>query len=137
MEKVVMLTARTETGYCCSCDILPGWVVTGSDNFEIFKKEVQESIDFYVDCAKEDGDEYPAVFDGEYEMVYKFDVRCLLEYYRERGIFTFSALEKITGINQKQLAHYASGRSVPRPEQTRKIANGLHQLADTLLTVTV
>ena len=34
MEQVIMKVARTETGYGCSCDILPGWVVTGSDNFE-------------------------------------------------------------------------------------------------------
>lgn len=127
--------ARTETGYCCDCPLLPGWVVTGNDNFDEFKKYVQESIDFYVDCARQDGDPYPAVFDGEYQIIYKFDVASLLEYYR--GIFSFSALQTITGINQKQLCHYASGLKKPRPQQVEKIANGLHQLAKELLTVTV
>lgn len=135
MEKVIMDVAHTETGYGCCCDLLPGWVVAGSDNFEKFKEEVQESIDFYVDCAKEDGSGYPAVFDGEYEIVYKFDVGSLLDYYR--GIFSFSALQTITGINQKQLCHYASGISKPRPKQAQKIADGLHRLAKDLLTVTV
>lgn len=80
-----MDTARTENGYSCACDLLPGWVVACSGDFEQFKKEVEDSIKFYVDCAKEDGDEYPAVFDGEYEIVYKFNVQSLLEFYR--GIF--------------------------------------------------
>lgn len=135
MEKILMNVARTQTGYCCDCDLLPGFIVTGSDNFDEFKKEVQESIDFYVSCAKEDGDEYPAVLDGEYEVAYKFDVESLLEYYR--GIFSFSALQTITGINQKQLSHYASGISKPRPAQTKKIANGLHKLAEELMSITV
>lgn len=135
MEKVLMNTARTENGYCCSCELLPGWIVTHSGDFDSFKKYVQESIDFYLDCAKQDGDEYPAVFDGEYEVVYQFDVASLLEYYR--GIFSFSALQTITGINQKQLCHYASGIKKPRPQQVRKIADGLHRLAHELMTVTV
>lgn len=135
MEQVVMETARTETGYCCSCELLPGWIVTGSDDFDAFKKEVQESVETYVEWAKEDGDDYPAVFDGEYQLIYKFNVGALLEYYR--GIFSFSALQTITGINQKQLCHYASGISKPRPKQAAKIADGLHRLAKDLLTVTV
>lgn len=103
--------------------------------FDKFKREVVDSIRFYVDCAKKDGDEYPAVFDGEYELIYKFDVQSLLLYYQ--GIFSFSALQTITGINQKQLSHYAAGRSKPRPQQAEKIANGLHALAKDLMAVTV
>ncbi|WP_455996906.1 hypothetical protein [Phocaeicola barnesiae] len=135
MDKVVIETARTENGYSGACELLPGWIVASSGNFENFKKEVVDSIRFYVDCAKKDGEEYPAVFDGEYELVYKFDVQSLLLYYQ--GIFSFSALQTITGINQKQLAHYAAGRSKPRPQQAEKIAKGLHDLAKDLMSVTV
>lgn len=130
-----MDTAITETGFCCSCSLLKGWVCTGSPDFEEFKKYVQESVDIYIKWAKEDGNEYPKVFDGDYELVYKFDVRSLLDFYR--GIFSFSALQEITGINQKQLAHYASGVSKPRPVQAEKIRNGLHRLAKQMMTVTV
>lgn len=135
MEKVVMNTARTENGYSCECDLLPGWVVAYTGDFDGFKEYVKGSIDFYVEGAKEDKEPYPAVFNGEYEIVYKFDVQSLLEYYR--GIFSFSALQTITGINQKQLAHYASGISKPRKAQADKIAAGLHKLADKLRTITV
>ena len=64
-----------------------------------------------------------------------FNAQSLLLYYQ--GIFSFSALQTITGINQKQLAHYAAGRSKPRPQQAEKIANGLHALAKDLMAVTV
>lgn len=135
MEKIVVDTARTENGYSCSCSLLPGWVVAYTGDFNGFRDYVKESIDFYVEAAKEDGEAYPKVFDGDYEILFKFDVQSLLEYYR--GIFSFSALQTITGINQKQLAHYASGLSKPRKAQAEKIAAGLHALADELHVVTV
>ena len=130
-----MDTARTEQGYSCACSLLPGWVVAYTGDFDGFRNYVKECIDFYIEGAKEAGESYPAVFDSEYEIVYKFDVQSLLDYYR--GIFSFSALQTITGINQKQLAHYASGLSKPRPAQAEKIANGLHKLAEELQVVTV
>jgi hypothetical protein len=58
----------------------------------------------------------------------------LLYFYQK--IFSFSALQHLTGINQKQLAHYAAGRSRPRKEQTEKIINGFHRLAEDLNKVT-
>lgn len=135
MEQVVMKTSYTSSGYCCMCDLLPGWTVSGSKDFGKFKAYVQESIDFYLDCAKKDGDEYPAVFDGEYEVVYVFDVCALLNYLQ--GTFTFAGLQTITGINQKQLAHYAAGRSKPRLQQAQKIKEGLQSFAENLRTVSV
>lgn len=135
MEQVVMKTSYTESGYCCMCDLLPGWTVSGSKNFEKFKAYVQESIDFYLHCAKKDGDEYPALFDDEYEVVYQLDTCALLNYLQ--GTLTFSGLQAITGINQKQLAHYAAGRSKPRYQQERKIKEGLQAFANNLKTVAV
>ena len=41
------------------------------------------------------------------------------------GIFTKAALERITGINQKQLGHYASGIKKPRRAQVEKIEKAL------------
>ena len=85
-----MKASRTDSGYCCVCDLIPGWVVAYTGGIDGFKDYVQESIDFYIEGRKEDGESYPAVFDGEYEVVYDFDVATLLDYYR--GIFSFSAL---------------------------------------------
>lgn len=135
MEKVMMKASRTDKGYCCACDLLPGWVVAYTGDMDGFKSYVQESVDFYIEGRKEDGGAYPAVFDGEYEILYDFDVATLLDYYR--GIFSFAALQVITGINQKQLSHYASGVSVPRPKQVEKIKAGLRCLAKDIQMVTL
>ncbi|MCI7599027.1 MAG: hypothetical protein SOY06_03610 [Prevotella sp.] len=135
MEKVIMKAARTDNGYCCSCDIIPGWVVAYTGDIDGFKDYVQESVDFWLEGRREKGEEYPKVFDGDYELVYDFDIATLLDYYR--GVFSFSALQTITGINQKQLAHYASGVSSPRPKQAEKIKTGLRKLAKDIEMVTV
>lgn len=135
MTKIIINTARTENGYSGNCDLLSGWIVACSGSFSEFKKEVEESIQFYIDCAKEDGEQYPSEFDDVYELEYKFDVQSLLLFYQ--GIFSYSALENITGINQKQLAHYAAGRCKPRKQQSEKIANGLKSLAIEMMSITV
>lgn len=135
MEKVIMKAARTDNGYCCSCDIIPGWVVAYTGDIDGFKDYVQESVDFWLEGRREKGEDYPKVFDVDYELVYDFDIATLLDYYR--GVFSFSALQTITGINQKQLAHYASGVSSPRPKQAEKIKTGLRKLAKDIEMVTI
>jgi hypothetical protein len=50
-------------------------------------------------------------------------------------IFTNAALEKLTGINQKQLQHYSTGHRNPRIEQRNKIEKALHDLGKELLSV--
>jgi hypothetical protein len=41
--------------------------------------------------------------DGEYEIEYRYDVQSIRGYYA--NVFTKPALERLTGINQKQLHH--------------------------------
>ena len=135
MEKVIVDVAKTPSGYSASIDIIPGWVLGTSGSFDDFKMELQESIDIFVEWAKEDGDEYPSVFDGEYSFEYKFNVESLLHCYN--GILSRAALSRLTGINEKQLGHYACGRSRPRQAQKIKIIKGLHRLGNELLAVSV
>ena len=101
----------------------------------ISNKELQESIDIFIKWAKEDGEEYPSIFDGEYSFEYKFNIESLLCCYN--GILSRAALSRISGINEKQLGHYACGRSRPRQAQKVKIIEGLHRLGNELLAVTV
>ena len=69
----------------------------------------------------------------DYVVTYKFDTESLLSYYK--GIFTNAALERITGINQMQISHYATGLKKPRPAQVKKIETALHDLGKELLAV--
>jgi hypothetical protein len=66
----------------------------------------------------------------EIEIEFVYDVASFLNYYSK--VFSKAGLERITGINQKQLGHYASGIKRPRPNTVKKIETSLHNLADDL-----
>ena len=97
-KTVIIRVARMDDGYSAACDMIDGWVVAVTGDFCSLQKEVKESIEFYLDCAKLDGDKYNPIFDENYKLEYQFDVRSLICYYQK--IFSLAALEYITGINQ-------------------------------------
>jgi predicted RNase H-like HicB family nuclease len=99
------------------------------------KQNMIESIEFYAETCKNAGMTYPSYLDGDYEVLYKFDIESLLSYYQ--GIFSNSALETLTGINQKQLWSYAHGKSKPRPAQVKKIEQSLHSLGRELISLSL
>ncbi len=132
MEKVIVTVELSENNYSSYVEMLPGCVSTGK-TFEELKNNMQEAVEFHLETSREFGDEIAAVFDADFELVYKFDTTSLLQHYR--GIFTNSALERITGINQRQLQRYASGESKPRAAQIAKISNALHSIGRELLVV--
>lgn len=103
----------------------------GGDTVEDAKKSILDAIDI----IKEEFtiENIPAILKGEYKIVYHFDAESFLNYYK--GIFTNAALEKITGINQRQLQHYSTGLKKPRQPQLKKIEEGLHRLAAELQAV--
>jgi hypothetical protein len=61
------------------------------------------------------------------------DPETFLNFYS--GILSKSGLEKITGVNQKQLWRYSSGNRRPKPETTRKIQQGIRDFAAALKQV--
>lgn len=75
----------------------------------------------------------PAMLKSNYTVVFKFDTESFLNYYKK--IFTNAALERLTGINQKQFQHYASGLKKPRPAQVKKIETAIHNLGRELMAV--
>jgi len=127
--EVFVRIGRTENNFAACVEGLDGFVCT-ADSFEELKQEVKEGLEFHLEGLREDGDPVPVVFNTEYALVYKWDVDSLLDYYK--GIFTKAALERITGINQTQLGHYAAGRSKPRKRQIMKIEKALHKLGEEL-----
>ena len=69
----------------------------------------------------------------ELEFDIQYDVCSFLDFYG--NILSKSGLEKVTGINQKQLWHYSSGKRRPKPETTKKIQEQLHRFAEDLRQV--
>ena len=132
MEKIIVTVELTENNYAAYIEQLPGCVSTGK-TFEALKSNLQEAIESHLEVCREFGDHIPEAFSREYQLIYHFDLQSLLRHYK--GIFTNSALERMTGINQRQLQHYASGHSVPQQRQAEKIQKALHKLGNELLVV--
>jgi predicted RNase H-like HicB family nuclease len=95
------------------------------------KEEALENLRLFVE--NNDENHIPKELKGEYELVFKFDAESLLNYYK--GIFTNSALERLSGINQRQLQHYATGLKKPRAAQNKKIEAALHKLGSELMAI--
>jgi predicted RNase H-like HicB family nuclease len=131
-NEVIVKIGKTDKNYAAIVEGLDGFVCT-ADTLAELKKEVKEGIDFHIAGLIEDGDLLPVIFTGKYKLVYKWSIESLLFYYK--GVLTLSALERITGINQTQLGHYAAGRSVPRKKQVEKIESSLHHLGEELRSI--
>jgi len=131
-KQLTVIIEKADNNYSAYIDGIDGIVTTGNSIDEI-KKNMVEAIELYVETCKELDLECPEELEGDYQLNFKMDVKSLLEFYS--GIFTKAGLERITGINQKQLWHYASGNRNPRPEQKIKIETALHKLGEDLLSI--
>ena len=103
------------------------------DTIEDVKKSLEEGLVVLKEACIDFGDPVPEPLQEEYRIVFRLDAKSFLQMYCK--IFTKSALERMTGINQKQLWHYAKGLSKPRPAQLQKIERALHQLGEELLSI--
>lgn len=121
-----------ENGFSAFIESIDGIVATGATIEEI-KANLIDALDDYTETCKELGCELPEELKDAYTVEFSMDVKSLLAIYY--GIFTKSGLEKLTGINQKQLWHYANGTSKPRRAQVLKIENALHRLGNELISI--
>ena len=129
MKKV---TAIIETGsdhtfsiYSQGADDLPyGVIGTGDtlaqakEDFMIAYKEIKDSFT-----------EMNKPFE-EVEFSFRYDIPSFLQEFAYA--FTLAGLERITGINQKQLGHYISGYRKPSQKTVRKMEEGIHRFSEQL-----
>lgn len=132
MKKNIVEISFVNKNFSAHVPLLKGCVSTG-DTPDAIKTNINEAILFHLKGMKEDGEEIPASFKGKFELVFKFDAQSLLKYYK--NVITGSALEKYSGINQKQLNHYANMHRKPRVDQVRKIQAAFHNLGKELMAV--
>lgn len=130
MKIIKVIIEKTKNMYSSYAENVHG-IYGGGDTVEDAKRSVVDAIRL----LKEHNDikNVPAILKGEYSIIYKYDTESFLKHYK--GIFTNSALERITGINQKQFQHYASGLKKPRRTQAKKIESALHKLGRELLAL--
>ncbi len=127
MKQVKITIERSEDAFWTYAEQIEG-VSGAGDTVEEAKQSVLESIEIQKELGN-----WPKALGENYNVVYKFDTESLLNYFK--GVFTHAAFERITGINQRQLQHYATGHRKPRPQQAKKIEAALHKLGNELLAV--
>lgn len=103
-------------------------ITVGKDLKEI-EINIREAIDLYL----EDNPNPCPALAGEYDLKFKVDAATFINYYS--GIFTKAALSRITGINERQLWHYAAGVHKPRRKQAEKMQNGIKSLTRELESI--
>lgn len=134
MTQLTVIIERAEHNYAAYIKEIDG-ITTIGDSVADIKKKIKEAIQVFIEANEEFGYPIPAALQDEYKLVFELDARSFLDIYS--GIFSKSGLERITGINQKQLWHYANGRTKPRPAQVKKLENALHNLGEELISLSL
>lgn len=100
-------------------------------------KEVKKDVIELIDILKEEWpqEQWPDALKENWPIEWHYDTQSLLKYYE--GVITNAALERLTGINKKQLWNYSHGVSKPRKEAKAKIENALHSLGRELMELSL
>jgi predicted RNase H-like HicB family nuclease len=130
METIKIIIEKTKDMYSAYAENTKG-IYAGGDTVEEVKQSVVDAIRLLKNYNTSEN--IPEILKGNYQIAYRFDTQSFLNYYIK--VFTNVALERITGINQKLLHHYATGLKKPREPQRKKIETALHKLGLELLAV--
>jgi len=136
MEKIQVKIGWSGKNYSCVADdaALNGIIIVTNKTLEGLKNDFQESLHFHIDGCVKDGDQLPEwLINGQYELDYRLELSALI--HSLDGILTRSAIARSTGMNERQIGHYASGHRTPRPQQREKIVNGIHAISRELAAV--
>ena len=136
MEKINVKIGWSGNNFSCVAEneALNGIVIVTNKTIEGLKKELHDSLQFHIESGIEDGDNLPEwLKNGEYQLDYYLETSALLHSLDK--IISHKAISRVTGINQRQIGHYASGHRTPRPKQRERIINGIHAISRELASV--
>lgn len=132
MKKITIIVEFAKNNLSAYPEEITGVGVTAADIAGI-KKSMKEALDFLVESCRDLGCDIPEQLQGDYELVYKYDTASFLSLYSK--VLPKSGLEKLTGVNQKLLWHYASGRRKPKAATKEKIAEAIREFGRELANV--
>ena len=108
-------------------------VITVGNDVKEIEKNMKEAVELYLESCKDMNIVPVEVLQGEFTLKFKIDAATFINYYS--SIFTKAALSRITGINERQLWHYAAGVHKPRKQQLEKIQKGINALTEELAAI--
>ena len=126
MKTLKVQIAKVGEGYNAMIDGVDYILASGSSISQI-KAEIQHEVDLYKES------DIPEELSGDLNFEYYLNVQSFLDFYKD--IFTKSGLERLCGINQKQLWHYAEGLRKPRRAQCERLESALHRLGEELMSI--
>ena len=108
-------------------------VITVGNDVKEIEKNMKEAVELYLESCKEMNIASVEILQGEFTLKFKIDAATFINYYS--SIFTKAALSRITGINERQLWHYAAGVHKPRKQKLEKIQKGINALTEELAAI--
>ena len=130
MKQVKVFIEKGADEYSAYMDDTPlsysciGTGATVEETISDFRKAYEEMREYYRQTGKS--------FE-EVAFSFYYDIPSFLQEYAYA--FTLAGLERITGVNQKQLGHYISGYRKPSDKTIRKIEDGIHRFSEQLASV--
>lgn len=133
MKNIKVNVGYTGDNFCCGwSDANLGTVVVTAKTLESLKSDFEESFKLHIEGCQADGDPVPAYLkSGNYEIDYVLDAAALLR--NAEAYTTMAAISRASGINQKQLSHYANGVKKARAAQRERIVVGLRTIGEEVL----
>lgn len=133
MEKklIIRICASKDSfgAYSENCD----GIYAAGDTIAATKKDAVDAICIFKE--ENPKEVWPEPIKKGWPIEWQYDTQSLLKHYQ--GIFSNAALQRLTGINQKQLWNYANGVAKPRKEARMKIENALHSLGSELMQISL
>ncbi|MBO7646866.1 MAG: helix-turn-helix transcriptional regulator [Bacteroidales bacterium] len=127
MEQIVMIIEKSRDYYGAYAENGDGIYAAG-ETIEEVQADTLRAIELIKSELPEA--QWPKVLKSDYEIIWKFDAESFLSYYST--ILTLTGLQRITGINSKQLSHYATGHRKPSPKTVSRIQEGLNRFSEML-----
>ena len=135
MERIKVFISWANGNFSGSySDNVPGGVAFTGKTIDEMRRKAQTTLDFHLQGYVEDGECPQWYIDHDYELEFCYtDATSLLQ--SCSAALTLSAIARATGINQRQLSHYANGTNTPRPQQQQRIIDGIHAIGRRLMAV--
>lgn len=135
METVKVYVGWSGKNYCATNGAeVPGCVAVTDKTLEGLKEAFKETLEFHVEGMLNDGDDVPAwLQNGEYTIEYVLETSALLRSVEKYT--TIAAISRVSGINQRQLGHYANAVSKPRSGQRERIVQAIHKIGKEFISV--
>lgn len=134
MEKIKVLISWSGDNYSAGTDQVNGTVFVTNKDIDKLQQDFESAFAFHIKGSILDGDKLSAdIKNGRYTFEYELLTSALLHKYED--YVKLSAIHKVTKINERLLGHYKSGEKNPRPEQRKKIVDGIHTIGKELLSV--